>query len=83
MLIDILTVLVFGVLGYFAGASGKPSPSNTLNIVLVVLIVVAANIQGAYIGIDQVKLMISAIFEGIFGGVLIRRLASPAVLQPR
>jgi hypothetical protein len=82
MIIDILTILALGFVGYVAGSAKESSSAYKLNILLVVLILFSANIHGAYVGVDQFKIYVSAILEGIFGGILIKRLATGHTVQP-
>jgi hypothetical protein len=75
MVTDILTIVVIGVVAYLAATSPKSSQASRVNILLVVLILISANIHGAYVGVDQFRLYVSAILEGLFGGILIKRLS--------
>ncbi len=83
MVEDLITILVFGVIGYFLGRSDKPASTGWMNVLLVVLLLIAANIHGAYVGNNQLQVHVSAILEGVFGGLLIRRLKPGDVSAPR
>ncbi len=74
MVIDLIVILIFGAVGYYFAQSIKPNSSKWMNVILVVLLVLAANIHSTFIGTDEFQIYLSAILQGIFGGVLIRRL---------
>jgi len=82
MVTDILTIVVIGVVAYLAAPSPKSSATNTVNVLLVVLILISANIHSAYVGVDQFRLYVSAILEGLFGGILIKRLSFTIHARP-
>lgn len=75
MAIDIVTMIVFAFVGYTFAPTSRSPFANRINVFLVVLILIASNIHGVYFGVEEVRFYLSAILEGLLGGMLIKRLA--------
>ena len=76
MLIDLITIVIFALIGFMFAHVPKTGSFNRLDILLVVLLILAANMHGAFgsLGIGEFKLSTSPILQGIIGGILIKRM---------
>jgi len=76
MLADLITIVIFVLIGFVFGHAPKTGSFSRLDILLVILLILAANMHGAFgfIGIGEFKLSTSPILQGIIGGILIKRM---------
>jgi hypothetical protein len=76
MFTDLLVIFIFGLIAYMFIQLPKTVSFSRLDISLVVLLILAANMHGTFgfIGIGELRIYTSPILQGIFGGMLIKRL---------
>jgi hypothetical protein len=80
MLIDLITIVIFGLLGYMIAQVPKTGALGRLEVSLVILVILAGNMHGAFgfIGIGDFRMYLSSILQGIMGGILIKRMLRKA-----
>ena len=77
---EIITIPLFGLIGYFIGNMKISSNSNRFNILLVILLVIAANIHGiGFSGIGDFHMNHNDMLQGLIGGILVRRMSLKTV----
>ena len=76
MLIDLITIPIFGFISYVFTQAPKSVAFNRLDIALVIVLILVANMHGAFgfIGIGDFRMYTSPILQGIIGGILIKRM---------
>jgi hypothetical protein len=80
MLLPVMTILLFGVLGYSFAKSKPARRSTRFDIALVVLLVLAANLHGiGFFGVGDYRMYVNEMLEGFIAGYLIGRMLVKAV----
>ena len=75
MATTLLTIVLFGLIGYFIARFSKWGTSNRTKIILIILLVLAAIAHGlGFSGIDGFHMFHNDMLQGIFGGFLIGRM---------
>ena len=76
MFMQVIAILVFGLIGYFLGQIKRDTISNRINIVLLILLLFAANSHGlGFSGVGEFVMQHNDILQGLIFGVLVRRLS--------
>ncbi len=71
---ELLTIPIFGLIGYFLPQVKKSSAAIRIDIALIILLIIAANAHGlGYSGIGELHIYHNDILQGLIGGILIRR----------
>ncbi len=77
---DLIAILIFGLIGYLIRRVPKPGAFRRLDIVLLVLLILIANMHGSngfgFIGIGNFRMYTSPILQGIIGGILMKGMTS-------
>ena len=76
MFMQVLAILVFGLIGYFLGSIKKNKNSIRLNIILLILLLFAANSHGlGFSGAGEFVMQHNDILQGLIFGILLRRIS--------
>ena len=77
---EIITIPLFGIIGYFIGNLKIFSKSAQFNILLVILLIIAANIHGiGFSGVGDFHMNHNDMLQGLIGGILVRRMSNRSV----
>ncbi|HUL43467.1 MAG TPA: hypothetical protein VLY03_03825 [Bacteroidota bacterium] len=76
MYMQVIAILVFGLTGYFLGSIKKDKISNRFNIILLILLLFAANSHGlGFSGVGEFVMKDNDILQGLIFGILLRRIS--------